>query len=213
MTDNVQAEATLDLKPTLDEEHYPTDETELRIRKFAGDPKVLMAAIREVWMYADCGYWDEADKPREYDKTDPEIVHRYRISTAGWSGNESIMDALQNNMMFWTRFWQEHRKGGHYIFDIPEACLPVRQLNGYLTIKERLAKAEALAEAAENRHVVFMVQGGPVVMASDHEALRVLYEEARTQLEELKPRIQTVLDSCMQLCRLAKIEVDLSKET
>lgn len=44
-------------------------------------------------------------------------VLKLYLSTGGWSGNESIIDALHNNF-FWTAFWEKSIRGGHYWFKI-----------------------------------------------------------------------------------------------
>ena len=44
-------------------------------------------------------------------------VLRLYLSTGGWSGNESIIEALQKNF-FWTFFWQKSIRGGHHWFRI-----------------------------------------------------------------------------------------------
>jgi len=42
------------------------------------------------------------------------------VNTQGWSGNEDIINAMQDNLMFWSRCWQITQAGGHYVFEIPE---------------------------------------------------------------------------------------------
>ena len=43
----------------------------------------------------------------------------YWVSTGGWSGNEEIIDAMQENFMFWAVCWEQSNKGGHFIFKLP----------------------------------------------------------------------------------------------
>jgi len=44
----------------------------------------------------------------------------YWVSTGGWSGNEDILEAMRENWTFWAVCWVQHRRGGHYIFKIPD---------------------------------------------------------------------------------------------
>lgn len=46
-------------------------------------------------------------------------VLRLYLSTGGWSGNESIIGALQDNFLFWSMCWEKSIRGGHYWFKIP----------------------------------------------------------------------------------------------
>ena len=46
------------------------------------------------------------------------LLHLFRISTGGWSGNESIIRAMERNGMMWHLNWVQSRRGGHYIFEI-----------------------------------------------------------------------------------------------
>jgi hypothetical protein len=86
---------------------YPTEES----LKTIADAKVgsyadcvdLLQAVRAIWHLADHGYWTQTGGV-------------YMVSTAGWSGNESIVNALQQNHMFWGLCWESHRRGGHYTF-------------------------------------------------------------------------------------------------
>jgi hypothetical protein len=96
--------AVLDLE--LDDDGYPTEETLQQIREAPAmtreQQEALLSAVHGAWMYAN-GYW-EVDGDT------------YRISTAGWSGNEDIVDALSKNHPFWVLCWESSRRGGHYTF-------------------------------------------------------------------------------------------------
>lgn len=90
----------------MDTNGYPT-KTELKKiatwsawHDFAG----WMAYIKSLWAYADWGWHETKKKPRNY-----------RISTAGWSGNESIIVAMQKNFVMWSMHWYSSRCGGHYV--------------------------------------------------------------------------------------------------
>ena len=66
-----------------------------------------MAYIRDRWRYADAGYWEQQGD-------------RFAISTGGWSGNESIIGALEQNRMFSMLCAWSWRRGGHYVYDVRE---------------------------------------------------------------------------------------------
>ena len=74
----------------------------------------LIDYIKDRWQYADCGYFSSELK----DSSGKHIL-KLRMSTAGWSGNESIIEALQKNNVFWMMYWHESKRGGHYSFEIP----------------------------------------------------------------------------------------------
>ena len=40
----------------------------------------------------------------------------WRLATGGWSGNEDIIGALQENKMFWLLCWQRSERGGLHWF-------------------------------------------------------------------------------------------------
>ena len=84
---------------------YP-DEAELdKIRKwFMDDAMGLIQFINELWKYADNGYFKFTTGHLE-------------LHTAGWSGNEDIVEALMDNKMFWLLFWEKTERGGHYYFN------------------------------------------------------------------------------------------------
>ncbi len=45
-------------------------------------------------------------------------VIRFEYHTGGWSGNEAVIGALQQNLCFFVFFWQKSTRGGHYYFKI-----------------------------------------------------------------------------------------------
>jgi len=105
----------------LDEDGYPTYAA-LEIIKIWdwNDAKGWFDFIQSIWHLKSWG-WNEYDEPHEWSESEKYknvMVHRYNISTAGWSGNESIIRAMQSNEMLWDLNWVESRRGGHYIFEL-----------------------------------------------------------------------------------------------
>ena len=103
---------------------YPTGEQLQTIRSWS--PEDLcgwMDFIHGIWAYADDGYWTEEELKVEIyvtneAQTKQMIEHQkdYYISTAGWSGNEEIIDAMMQNHMMWSLYWDQSNRGGHFIF-------------------------------------------------------------------------------------------------
>jgi len=95
-------------EPAFDEDGYPTPGTLRTIQHWPyTDPQGLMEYCYKAWRYADLGYWAQRGRA-------------YKISTGGWSGNESIIDHLMDNKVFWMLCWVSSRRGGHYEFEIPK---------------------------------------------------------------------------------------------
>lgn len=93
----------------MNEDGYPEEDELKQIQEWDWKDSIgLLEFVRERWMYADCGYWERDGLT-------------YRISTGGWSGNESLIAALQENRPVWMFCWQSSRRGGHYEFEIPAA--------------------------------------------------------------------------------------------
>ena len=100
----------------LDDDGYPTDDALKIIRLWHwNDQKGWFNFIKSIWYMASWG-WAEGETDHEWDKS--KKVYRYNISTAGWSGNESIIRAMQESDMMWHLTWVQSRRGGHYIFEI-----------------------------------------------------------------------------------------------
>lgn len=104
----------------LDDDGYPSEEclASIAAAKPAEGQQMdewcteMLDQIRPIWQYADWGWSveegvDDRERP----------CQRWNISTAGWSGNESIIAALRGNIYFWSFSWVQTRRGGHYIFE------------------------------------------------------------------------------------------------
>ena len=102
----------------LDEDGYPTDDALEIVRLWHwNDPRGWFDFIKSIWYFSSWG-WHEGEADHEYKKG--EKVYRYNISTAGWSGNESIIDIMQSTEMMWHLNWVSSRRGGHYVFELHE---------------------------------------------------------------------------------------------
>ena len=100
----------------LDEEGYPTEEALDKIEKWHyNDPRGWFKFIENIWHLRSWGWSEGYFKDHEYDPADK---YQYHISTAGWSGNESIIRAMQENNILWYYAWVQSRRGGHYIFEV-----------------------------------------------------------------------------------------------
>lgn len=103
--------------PTLDDDGYPTESALDTIREwtFRMSDKELFDFVKSIWWMPDWG-WTECEA---IDELTGETTYCYNISTGGWSGNESIIQAMQENKyFFWHLHWVQSRRGGHYIFEL-----------------------------------------------------------------------------------------------
>lgn len=104
----------------IDDDGYPTEAALeiVRIWPFDGDVREWFDFIKfALWWAPDWG-WHEGEEPHEHDSD--KNVYRYNVSTGGWSGNESIVRAMEKNSMMWHLHWVQSRRGGHYIFELRE---------------------------------------------------------------------------------------------
>ena len=111
----------LDKDDFLDEDGYPTDDALTIIEKWHWDDcDGWFKFIESIWHLRSWG-WSEGLVPEDngFDIKNKQ-QYEYHISTAGWSGNESIIRAMQKNDMMWHMTWVQSRRGGHYIFEKKE---------------------------------------------------------------------------------------------
>ena len=61
----------------------------------------LMDYVKKFW----AGGWEENEGV-------------YELTTDGLSENEQIINAMQENVLFWDVCWEESKRGGYYRFDL-----------------------------------------------------------------------------------------------
>ena len=89
----------------FDKDGYPTENALNEIRKWD--------AFKDVWGLID--YLEDIWKYPNYFKREDNLLE---LHTGGWSGNESVIGALEANKFFWLLYWQKSERGGHYYFKI-----------------------------------------------------------------------------------------------
>lgn len=102
------------IEPTFDAHGYPTDETLAAIEGWdlptPGATRDLIAYARAAWNL-DYGNWTVTS-------TEGRTVHV--MATGGWSGNESVVGAMESNRMFAMLCWWRSERGGLHEYRVPE---------------------------------------------------------------------------------------------
>ena len=84
------------------EDGYPTEEELGNIKAWdMGDLHGLMEYIMDYWKI-----WGSFSREGDI----------YTLATGGWSGNEDIIGAMQENIMFWALYWYSSSRGGKHVF-------------------------------------------------------------------------------------------------
>lgn len=100
----------------MDSDGYPTEDTLHVIENWKwedGGYLELAEFIKNIWHFNDWAEYrpmTEDDMGRKY--------RELRLATGGWSGNESIIAALNKNQMFNMLCWQSSHRGGLHIYHI-----------------------------------------------------------------------------------------------
>ena len=106
------------LEPTFDADGYSTEETLEIVRKW----KIASNfAIRDLLAYVEKA-WRYPFRIRRGGRGRKRWIY---IATHGWSGNEELVGALQDNAIFWALCWLESHRGGGFKFltaPIAESC-------------------------------------------------------------------------------------------
>ena len=97
---------------------YPTEADLKFIREFKALERPVMdlvAYLENIWWMPDWGFHL---KKRNQKDIIGEPTWRLELHTGGWSGNESIMDAIMQTD-WWMFCWERQVRGGHYSIEIP----------------------------------------------------------------------------------------------
>jgi len=87
-----------------DQDGYPTEEELEFIKNYDivnSSLENMFVHIKSIWRWSNLVKF---------------VDGRWYISTGGWSGNEDIIGAMKQNTTFWLLYWEQSRRGGHYIF-------------------------------------------------------------------------------------------------
>ena len=103
----------------MDSEWYPLPETLGKIQGWQingyQDCEDLLAWVQQLWK------WDSyftCEHRRKRNVKGGRLYRTYHVSTGGWSGHEDMINAMQENYMFWGLAWYSSRKGGHFEFRV-----------------------------------------------------------------------------------------------
>ena len=109
----------------LDDDGYPTEVALALISDWRTSTPVdfrpWFALIKSAWWNPEWGWSEEGGIADDALGSRGGTIRRYLISTGGWSGNESLIGAMQKNRFAWMFTWEQSRRGGHYIFDARES--------------------------------------------------------------------------------------------
>lgn len=97
----------------LDDDGYPTEATLERIREWSALDCMGLLEFAKALLRSNC-YSTVLAGTDHYG--DPVL----RVSTGGWSGNEQVIYAMQDNVTWWAMHWYSSRRGGHHEFLIRE---------------------------------------------------------------------------------------------
>lgn len=123
---------------------YPTDTALDLITGFAGTPKQLFELVKRLWYMPE--YVTVSTEP-----DDGEYV--ITLVTAGWSGNESIVAALEAGWTVMSQFWYSSARGGRHEYRVLAERweLPLLLAGTLTQIAGRASREHAMREISKLR--------------------------------------------------------------
>lgn len=97
----------IDYDELFDEDEYPSDYALDVVSHFHGTPCQLVELIAHLWR------WKDLVQVRAPWRGEIEVS----LVTGGWSGNESVIRALDGTV-FGLRWWETTKRGGLYVYKV-----------------------------------------------------------------------------------------------
>lgn len=105
-------------EPEFNEDGYPTEKTLRLLKKWPyQDARGALEFMRAAWSYPERATAELTTAEKSVVGQEPGYEY-FRFSTGGWSGNEDLIGALQENVMVWNLTWQLSARGGLYVFNV-----------------------------------------------------------------------------------------------
>lgn len=88
---------------------YPSASELHKIRNWNGTFRELWEYVASLWSYPEWGVVEDFNGE----------VYKLELHTAGWSGNEDIIEAFRKSKcMFFYMYHTKWERGGHYYFEV-----------------------------------------------------------------------------------------------
>lgn len=99
--------------PLVDDDGYPTEWGIAAVRHFHGSPTALVDLLEQLWWTPSLMTVDE------WLDNQLRNVVRVSLATGGWSGNETVIDALDKSR-FHLLYWESSHRGGLHVYTVPQ---------------------------------------------------------------------------------------------
>jgi len=108
------------VEATFDSSGYPTEEALDVLAKWDyADPAGAFLYMSTLWNHS-MGWFSQKEsiiEPLFHDRDAVDDRVWYCCATGGWSGNEDVIAALQQNTVLWLFSWSASVRGGYYEFN------------------------------------------------------------------------------------------------
>lgn len=93
--------------PTFDALGYPSSETLWHISNNSKGWREWLTFCARCWL-------------KGYTVTISGDGNTFAFFTGGWSGNESVIEAMRQNAVGWSLTWQSSHRGGKHVFSVSD---------------------------------------------------------------------------------------------